>query len=320
MSVRLSIIVPFYGVEQYIEACIRSLYKQDIPYNEYEVICVDDCSPDGSRKIVESLQKEFPTLQLLVLPQNRKLGGARNAGLELAKGKYVWFVDSDDFVETNCLGKLINVAEQHDLDMLHFDFYLYDGHASINRGTEPYDDERVVEGFRFFEDESKEKWADRCASVWRRFHKRDFLIKNNLYFVENMMYEDTDLSIRMFAIAKRVMHCKVAAYYYRKNPESITHIKVNAMKMRYKIMQLHRTICSYVEAPTEYFKMMVYRYIQSELGVLRYEIKEMPMHEKIDYYHIMRRTRIITLKQFCNWRTWLAVRYGITSFVPPKKT
>ena len=63
--IRLSVIVPFYNVEKYIEQCIRSLYDQDIPKEEYEVICVDDCSPDGSRAIVERLQKEYPNLQLL---------------------------------------------------------------------------------------------------------------------------------------------------------------------------------------------------------------------------------------------------------------
>ena len=76
--IRLSIIVPFYNVEAYIEQCIRSLYNQDIPIEEYEVICVDDCSQDGSRTIVEHLQKEYPTLHLLTTPQNLRQGGARN--------------------------------------------------------------------------------------------------------------------------------------------------------------------------------------------------------------------------------------------------
>ena len=75
---RLSIIVPFYNVEQYIEQCIRSLYNQDIPREEYEVICVDDCSRDKSSFIIKRLQKEYKTLQLIQLQQNIKQGGARN--------------------------------------------------------------------------------------------------------------------------------------------------------------------------------------------------------------------------------------------------
>ena len=87
--IRLSFIVPVYGVEKYIEECIRSLYNQDIPQSEYEVICVDDCSPDGSRAIVERLQTEYPTLHLICHAENKRQGGARNTGLREAKGQYI---------------------------------------------------------------------------------------------------------------------------------------------------------------------------------------------------------------------------------------
>ena len=119
---RLSIIVPFYNVEKYIEECIRSLYDQDIPQEEYEVICVDDCSPDGSRAIVERLQTEYPTLRLICHERKRCAGGARNTGLREAKGRYVWFVDSDDYVAPNCLGKLLSESETQDVELLLFGY------------------------------------------------------------------------------------------------------------------------------------------------------------------------------------------------------
>ena len=102
---RLSFIVPFYNVELYIEECIHSLYAQDIPWEEYEVICVDDCSPDGSRAIVERLQSEYPTLKLLTTPENLRQGGARNIALNVAQGKYICFVDSDDYLDSNSVKK-----------------------------------------------------------------------------------------------------------------------------------------------------------------------------------------------------------------------
>ena len=109
---RLSFIVPFYNVEPYIEECIRSLYNQDIPQEEYEVICVDDCSPDGSRAIVERLQKEYPTLKLLIHTENKRQGGARNTGMKVAQGIYIWFMDSDDYIKPNCLKDLLERAER----------------------------------------------------------------------------------------------------------------------------------------------------------------------------------------------------------------
>ena len=118
--IKLSIIVPIYNVEKYIEECIRSLYSQDIPLEEYEVICVDDCSPDQSASIVERLQKEYPTLKLIRHKRNKKLGGARNTGIKVADGKYIMFVDSDDMLKPDCLKQLINEMETGHDDFIHF--------------------------------------------------------------------------------------------------------------------------------------------------------------------------------------------------------
>jgi cellulose synthase/poly-beta-1,6-N-acetylglucosamine synthase-like glycosyltransferase len=96
--------------------------SEDIPHEEYEVICVDDCSPDGSRAIVEQLQQEYPTLRLVCHERNKKLGGARNTGLKEAKGRYIWFVDSDDTISPNILQTLLKTAENSNLDILQFDY------------------------------------------------------------------------------------------------------------------------------------------------------------------------------------------------------
>ena len=107
---RLSIIIPFYNVEQYITQCLDSVYAQDIPEEEYEVICVDDCSPDNSIAIVEEYAKQHSNLIIVRNKYNRKLGGARNAGMEVATGQYVWYVDSDDYISENCLAYLLNIG------------------------------------------------------------------------------------------------------------------------------------------------------------------------------------------------------------------
>ena len=121
-QLKLSIIVPVFNVEPYIEECICSLYRQDIPVSDYEVICVDDCSPDKSAQIVEKLQTEYPTLQLIRHERNKKLGGARNTGIRAAKGKYILFVDSDDMLVPNCLKQLIEAMESDDDEYIHFNY------------------------------------------------------------------------------------------------------------------------------------------------------------------------------------------------------
>ena len=242
---RLSFIVPFYNVELYIEECIRSLYLQDIPWEEYEVICVDDCSPDGSRAIVERLQKEYSTLRILTTPENMRQGGARNMGLDVAKGRYIWFVDSDDYIQPNCLKKLLSQAEEANLDILDFDFdfdaigiqYGMQKNSSsytmgICTGTEYIFDPRV-------------KWALKCGAVCSGIIKTELLNKNNLRFAEKVQYEDTDYSMRMFYLAKRVKHIGDKLYMHRYVATSVTNSKITKLNILYRVEAIKRFINLY---------------------------------------------------------------------------
>lgn len=228
--IRLSIIVPFYNVEKYIEQCIRSLYDQDVPQEEYEVICVDDCSPDGSRAIVERLQTEFPTLQLIIHERNKKLGGARNTGLRAAKGEYIWFVDSDDYIIPNCLGRLLKDAEDNKLDMLHFDC-LIDANDIISQNVTNYQTMNVVSGTQLFFDQSH-VWWKHLVVAWRKIYNRDFLLKNKLFFEEDIMYEDNDFAFRCFMNASRCKHTDLAPYVYRENPSSVTRVAMSVSRLQ----------------------------------------------------------------------------------------
>lgn len=312
--IRLSIIVPFYNVEPYIEQCIRSLYDQDIPQSEYEVICVDDCGPDGSRAIVERLQQEYPTLRLVVNEENRKLGGARNAGLDVACGEYVWFVDSDDYIAPNCLKRIITEMNDNNLEVLHFESCNFDAER-IYEPQNIYNDDTIYDGITFALDQSHGSWSSRCPVAWQRVQSRDFLLEHNLRFVEKMMYEDTDLSLYMFTLIKRIKHIDLMAYYYRINPQSITHVNRTGQIMFYKIMQQYRCVRAYMATENEEYKQLIYKYIHSELTMFRKEIKSLSKSERSTYRHLILAQNIRGLKMFCTWRTWLAVKYGIIRFV-----
>ena len=213
---RLSIIVPFYNVEPYVEECIRSLYDQDIPMEEYEVICVDDCSLDGSRGIVERLQKEYPTLKLLCHTENKRQGGARNTGLREARGKYIWFVDSDDYIEQNCLRELLLTAESEELDLLKFYYELCP--RKIEMISSP-----VVTGTELiFDVETGEAPMDKCCTVWCQLIKADLITKHKISFAEKHQYEDDDYAYQLFAYAQRTMLIAVKPYIVRETPNSTT--------------------------------------------------------------------------------------------------
>ena len=237
---RLSFIVPFYNVEPYIEECIRSLYAQDIPWDEYEVICVDDCSPDGSRAIVERLQKEYPTLQLLTTPENLRQGGARNMALDVAKGKYICFVDSDDYLKANSIKRLLELSEEQDLEILDFDFDSGDIGLRMGMSKNPVSYTMGVCTGTDYVFDSRSLWANKCCCVCAMLISRKFIEDNNLRFVEKMQYEDTDFSIEMFAKAVRIIHLGEKVYYYRYNPESTTHAVISKANIFYRVQAIKR--------------------------------------------------------------------------------
>ena len=122
---KVSVIVPVYNVEQYIKRCINSIYAQI--YAAHEVICVNDGSTDGSLEVLQRLAIGHPSLKI-INQANKGLGGARNTGVEHATGDYIWFVDSDDWIEPDSLSSLARlIIENPYPDIVLFDVYKTDG-------------------------------------------------------------------------------------------------------------------------------------------------------------------------------------------------
>ena len=118
----LSFIVPCYNVEKYLQQCLDSIYACDLPEEQFEVVCVNDCSPDNVQEILERNGEKHDNLRIIVHQQNMGLGGARNTGIREAKGQYLWFVDSDDLVTAQGIKSLIQQAGEQELDVLCFNY------------------------------------------------------------------------------------------------------------------------------------------------------------------------------------------------------
>lgn len=307
--IRLSIIVPFYNVEKYIEECIRSLYDQDIPQEEYEVICVDDCSPDGSRAIVEQLQKEYPTLRLLTHSENKRQGGARNTGLREAKGEYVWFVDSDDYIMPNCMKSLSDHAEKKNIEILQFDY------AKGNRPMllQEVSDE-ILQGEEYLFGDGASLWYDKVIGPWRQIFKRQFLVDKRLQFVEGVQYEDTDYMLKAFINASKVQHMPLKAYGYRYTVDSTTYRVLSPLKLAWRVNQIARCVDLMSIAKTENAKISLGQMASNAYLRIREEIKQLNCSQKCEYVRNLR-SKVSVCKPYVNWRTWLAIRYSITIFV-----
>lgn len=224
-EVRLSLILPFYGVELYIGQCLESIYRQDIPENEYEVICINDCSPDNTEDVVLKYAKEHENLTLIRHEYNKKLGAARNTGICAAKGKYVWFIDTDDYIRDNCFREILSYCELNDLEILHFG--IQDNYGNIFRRLIPTE---VVTG----PEEELISINQLCIEVtfpWNRVYSRHFLLSNNLYF--NDLYGgDVIHTILAVNASNRIKNVDEFYHFYRiDNYCSDTKSKQTAQKI-----------------------------------------------------------------------------------------
>lgn len=306
---RLSFIVPFYNVELYIEECIRSLYNQDIPWDEYEVICIDDCSPDGSRKIVEKLQTEYPTLKLLTTPENLRQGGARNMGLDIARGKYIWFVDSDDYIKPNCLKRLLNQAEEEDLDILDFDFDSDFSKQAFIKNEKSFDSGICSGADYVFCKEYGGRWSWRCSCVCGGIIKYE-LIKN-LRFREKVQFEDNDYALLMYANAKRVKHIADRPYYYRVVENSTVNKVITLKQIVYNIELLKKYVEIYKHADVDIkFKNGLVELIKYVTHSILINLDKLTQ-EDCNIFYKTKMGYLPIIKPFLGKKVWLALNYNI---------
>ncbi len=219
---KLSIIIPFYNVEQFIGICLESIYKQDVDEDEYEIVCVNDCSPDNSKNVVLEYQKLHSNIRLLEHETNKMQGAARNTGLKAAFGDYVWFIDSDDFIQPNVLKKIITLAESNQLDILHFNIQRVDinGNTSEYHANYSYNTD-IITGIDYYQIDEFPIWK-RSVETWSRIYKRDFLIDNNLFYEEGVYFEDAVHTIKSILKCTRFQYLNEIVYNYRLNPTSST--------------------------------------------------------------------------------------------------
>lgn len=221
---RLSIIVPVYNVEQYIKKCLISCLDQDLDKSEYEIIVVDDGSKDKSAEIVKDIAQNTSNI-ILIHQKNGGLSSARNTGLAMAKGEYVWFVDSDDWIKSNCLKYLTNTVCKNDLDVLCFGVDYYHTPTHIDSSMSPTTQDGVVMSGEDFITK-----VHMIPAAWVALYRRKFLICNNLRFLEGILHEDQEFTPRAYCLAHRIMYVHRHEYVYLQRQGSIMKSNRNAQR------------------------------------------------------------------------------------------
>ncbi|MBR4390567.1 MAG: glycosyltransferase [Bacteroidales bacterium] len=229
--VLLSIIVPVYNVEQYLNKCVDSLLTQDLMPDEYEIILVDDGSPDRCGAICDDYALRYSNIKV-IHRENGGIGAARNSGIEEACGKYVQFVDSDDYLEPNVLKSLVDKMEHDQLDVLRFNYQNVNDHYEVfepNKISKPFVDYRdeVCDGLTFL----TERLGFACYAC-QFMMKRELL--DGCRFKEGVYFEDTEWTPRLLMLAARVTSTNLMVYNYLMRIGSISRGKDEATKKKVK--------------------------------------------------------------------------------------
>ena len=210
---KFSIIIPVYNVEKYIAKCLQSILEQS--YVDYEIIIVNDGSKDGSGAICDDFAERFENITVIHIP-NGGVSNARNIALEKASGDFVWFIDSDDYIEPNALECLAKETWQYEnLDLLVFDAVVAD--EAGNKIGEITCDFPSGTSMKF---ESHREFVFANTSLWNRLFRRDIIEKNQITFEPNItIAEDLLFNYKYLLACQNVYYMKTPFYYYiqRKN-------------------------------------------------------------------------------------------------------
>lgn len=214
----ISVIVPVYKVEDYIRQCIESVLNQT--FTDFELILVDDGSPDNCGKICDEYAEKDPRI-IVIHQENRGVSAARNTGLDVMRGKYVTFVDGDDYISEDYLEVLHFAVSSEDFDMAMCGFYKDEEGELIGKNTCVCTiGNRVISGRELSCLRYKNKLD---ISAWAKLYRRE--LYSELKFPEGKIHEDQAVIPKIFYLADKVVLLEECYYYYRVRSDSISHSK-----------------------------------------------------------------------------------------------
>lgn len=218
---KLSIIVPVYNMaaDGKLVYCLESLVHQTI--GDYEIIAVDDCSTDSSMEILSGYQEKYPDKFRAVHSEiNRKQGGAKNIGMSMAKGDWIGFIDSDDWVALDFYERLINLGEETGADMVGCDYHLTDRH-SMEIGQVVHNNKKEQTGI--LDEEKYKSLILDSGSLVVKVYRREIVIDHDSQFPEGIFYEDNALGNSWMLRAKHFEYIEEPLYYYYQHEKSTVH-------------------------------------------------------------------------------------------------
>ena len=226
LNINVSVIIPVYNSEEYLRKCLDSVVNQTL--DSKEIIIINDGSKDRSLDIIREYEKKYEFIKVID-KENEGVSIARNKGIEIARGEYISFVDSDDIIEKNMLAVMFNEARANELDIIECNFQRFEqedklvfiGKREIEREILKNND--IIKSFLNFKIK---------GYLWNKIYRKDLLIKNNILFENIICFEDMMFNLKVATYAKRYMKVENNFYKYRITRGSASyHIDKNKVKI-----------------------------------------------------------------------------------------
>lgn len=253
----ITVILPSLNVEKYIRECLDSVIHQS--FEKLEILCIDAGSVDGTREILETYA-EFDSRVKVVYSDVKSYGAQINAGIAMAKGKYVGVVETDDFIENHMFEKLYSIAEENNLDFVKADFR---GFRTLRNGKYIYDEGRIWKNDDLYgKVVSVELFPEiylRDVSIWKGIYKTEFIRQNAITLNETKgaAFQDIGFEHLFLRFAKRGMYIKDVLYFYRRDNSNSSSNKPYGIRFAYqeykRLMEL-----PLAGGDTEYFEHYLY--------------------------------------------------------------
>ncbi|MCT7516098.1 glycosyltransferase [Aliarcobacter cryaerophilus] len=271
----ISVIIPVYNAEEYLDECLQSILKQTIIEN-IELICVNDGSSDSSLDILNMYKTKFPNM-IIIDQKNAGSAIARNNGLQIANGEYVYFVDNDDYLANdNCLNELYSIAKKTSLDILNFNHLILKNNSlrkvSINR-----ENNKIYTGKEYLSTAEK---GNITNTPWDKLLKGSYLKEINFAYTSGVISDDAESLLRLFYNAKKVSFIDNYAYVYRIRPNSV----MTGEKTEKYIISTKKILETY----TAYYKS------EKDKGIKRF-LKSLIFNRLLSYYELL-----LEKKEFLN--------------------
>ena len=259
MNPKFSLIVPVFNVAEFLPECLKSI--QDQSYKNYELILINDGSTDSSGIICNNFANHHKNT-IVIHKKNGGLSSARNTGLKVSKGEFIWFIDSDDWIKKDALDTFIKYITKEKIEILTFLHVTYKNGQIIQKSNDNNLKYDILDGASFI------KQSNFCPMVWIHIYKRQFLNKNFLYFNEAIVHEDVDFSLTCYALVKKILFIPHALYFYRIRANSIT-TKINMIRFK-SLIELIRTCNNLKDSDIEnsFLENRIYMYMNNYIELL----------------------------------------------------